>query len=58
MIKSRTMRWARHVEHIERRGIHIRFGSESKEESDHSEDLEVSGKILLRRILKKQDAEV
>jgi hypothetical protein len=35
MIKSRTMRWAGHVEHIERRGIHIGFEWESKKERDH-----------------------
>jgi hypothetical protein len=35
MIKARKMRWAGHVARIGRRGMHIGFGWESREERDH-----------------------
>jgi hypothetical protein len=35
IIKSRRMRWARHVARMGRRGMHIRFWWESRKERDH-----------------------
>jgi hypothetical protein len=37
-----------------RRGIHIGFWWESQKKRDHSEDLDVGGRIILRWILEKQ----
>jgi hypothetical protein len=47
MIKSRRMRWARHVARMGRRGMHIGFWWERQKESDHKEDLDISGRIVL-----------
>jgi hypothetical protein len=37
-IKSRRMRWARHVARMGKRGMHIEYWWESQKERDHWED--------------------
>jgi hypothetical protein len=51
MIKSRKTRWAGHVAQMGRRGIHIGFWWESQKKRDHKEDLDISGRIILKWIL-------
>jgi hypothetical protein len=53
MIKSRRMRWAGHVSHMGRRGMHIGFWWGSQKERDHWEDLHMGERIILRWILEK-----
>jgi hypothetical protein len=48
IIKSRRMRWARHVAGMRRRGIHIGFWWGSQKERDYWEDLDVGGRIKLK----------
>jgi hypothetical protein len=48
MIKSRTMRWAGHVERMRRRGTRMGFWWESHEEKDHYEDIGVGRRIMLK----------
>jgi hypothetical protein len=51
MIKSNRMKWARHVARM-RIGMHLGFWWKSQNEKNYYEDLNVVGKILLKRILK------
>jgi hypothetical protein len=51
MIKSRRMRWARHVARMGRRGMHIGYWSESQKERDHWEDQDIGGWTLLKWVL-------
>jgi hypothetical protein len=53
MIKSRTMRWAGHVERIGRRGLHIDYWWESQKERGHWEDQDVGGWTILKLILER-----
>jgi hypothetical protein len=53
MIKSRVVRWARHVARMGKRGMHIRFWWKSRKEIDHYEDLDVGGRIILEWILER-----
>jgi hypothetical protein len=47
------MRWAGHVARIgEKREIHIGFWWESRKEREHYEDLDVSGRIILKMDLR------
>jgi hypothetical protein len=55
MIKSRRMRWARHIERMGRRGMRIGYWWESQKERDHYKDQDVSGWIILKWILERQD---
>jgi hypothetical protein len=43
MIKSRRIRWARHVARMGRRGMRIGYWWESPKERDHWEDQDVGG---------------
>ena len=57
VIKSRRMRWARHVASVgERRGAY-RILVEKPEGKNHLKDPGVDGKIILRRIFRKWDVE-
>jgi hypothetical protein len=58
MIKETKMRWAEHVALTGRRGIHIGFRRESRKERDRYEDLDVDGRIKLKRILDKENGVV
>jgi hypothetical protein len=53
MIKSRRMRWVRHVVCIGRGGIHTGFLLESQNETDHQEDTDIGGRIKLKLIIEK-----
>jgi hypothetical protein len=55
MIKSRRMRRTGHVPHRGRRGMHGGFWWESQKVRDHQEDLDIGGRIILKRILEKSD---
>jgi hypothetical protein len=48
MIKSRRMRWAGHVARVGRSWMHVGFRWEIQKERDHSEDLNIYGRIVLR----------
>jgi len=48
VIKSRRMRWAGHVAHMERYRSAYRFRWGNLKERDHLEDTSLSGKIILR----------
>jgi hypothetical protein len=50
IIKSR-MRWAGHVARMGKRGMRIGFWLESHMERDHTDDLDIGGRIILRWIL-------
>jgi hypothetical protein len=52
MIKSRGMRWAGHVARMGR-GMHTGFWWEIQKEENHSEDLDVGGRIILKWIFEK-----
>ena len=55
VIKSRIMRWAKHVARMgERRGVYRALVGRP-EEIDHSEDPSVDGRIILRWIFSKRD---
>jgi hypothetical protein len=58
MIKSKRIRWAGHVAHMGRRGMHIRIWWERQKERDHYQDVYVGGRIILRRILERKDGVV
>jgi hypothetical protein len=47
MIKSRGMRWAGHVARMGRRGMQVGFLWGILKESDHLEDLDINGRIIL-----------
>jgi hypothetical protein len=57
VIKSRRMRWERHVECVEegRGEVHIGFWWVHLRERDHLEDPDIDGRILLRWIFRKWD---
>jgi hypothetical protein len=46
------MRWTGHAAWT-KRGMHMRFWWESRKKIDQQEDLDVSGRILLKLILEK-----
>jgi hypothetical protein len=50
MIKPRRMRWGGYVTSMGRRGMHIGFWWERQKESDHYEDLDVDGRVILKYI--------
>ena len=58
MIKSRRVRWAGHVARMgKRRGVErVLVGKPNGK--DHFEDTGVDGRIILRRIFKKEDVRV
>jgi hypothetical protein len=47
------MRWAGYVAYMERGGMHSGVWWENLKERDHQEDLNVSGRIILKWILEK-----
>jgi hypothetical protein len=53
MIKSRRMKWTRHVERVgeKRNAYRILVGSQN--ERDYYEDVDVSGRIISRLILER-----
>jgi hypothetical protein len=53
MIKSRMMRCAVHVARIKRLEMRTNFLLENLNGRDHSEDLGIDGKIILKLILRK-----
>jgi hypothetical protein len=53
MIKSRRMRWARHVARMGRSGMHIEYRWEIQKERDHREDQDVGGWTILKWILER-----
>jgi hypothetical protein len=55
MIKSKRMRWEGYVTRMRRRGMHLGFWRKSQRETDHYKDLDVVGRIILKRTLKKWD---
>jgi hypothetical protein len=55
MIKSKRVRWAGHVASIGRKVMHIGFWWESQKETDHQEDQDVGGCIILKWFLERQD---
>jgi hypothetical protein len=52
-MKSRRMRWAGHVARMGRRVMNIGYCWESQKERDNYEDQDVSGLIILKRILER-----
>jgi hypothetical protein len=52
VIKSRRMRWAVHIAHMERKRNTI-FCLKNLKGRDHSEDLGVDGKMIIECILRK-----
>jgi hypothetical protein len=46
MIKSRRIRWARHVARLGRKGMYIGFWCESQKGRDYYGDLNVSRRII------------
>jgi hypothetical protein len=54
VIKSKRMRWKKHIKRIGDRCIQG-FGWGSLKERDHLEDLGVDGRIMLKWIFKKQN---
>jgi hypothetical protein len=52
-LKSSRMRWAEHVAHIGRRGMHVGFWWESQKKRDQYEGLNIGGKIILKWILER-----
>jgi hypothetical protein len=55
VIKSRRMRWARHVARMARGKVHTGFCWGDLREGDHLRDPGVNGRIILKWILKKLD---
>jgi hypothetical protein len=51
MIKQRVMRWAGHVARMRRRRMHVDFWCQSQKERDHSEEIGVDSRIILKWIL-------
>jgi hypothetical protein len=51
MIKSRRMRWARHVARMGEKRKRIRYWWESQKERDHWKDQDISGWTILKWIL-------
>jgi hypothetical protein len=51
-IKTRRVKWIGNVVRIGRKGVHFVFWCESRKERDHSEDLDVNGKVILRCVLR------
>jgi hypothetical protein len=48
MIKPRIIRWAGHVAHMGRRGMRKGFWWEGQKERDHTEDVGVGGRIIIK----------
>jgi hypothetical protein len=53
MIKSMRVRWTGHIARMRRGGIHRGFWWERQKERDHWEELNISGRIILRWILER-----
>ena len=58
MIKSRRMRWARHVALWGRGRAYVAFWWGNLREKDHLEDPNLDGRIILRWIFRKWDVGV
>jgi hypothetical protein len=54
-MKSRIMRWTRHVACIVDRKVHTWFWCEKLKEGCYLEDLDVDGRIILRWIFRQWD---
>jgi hypothetical protein len=48
MTKSKRMRWAGHVARMEKEEVHTGFWWKDLRLTDHFEDLDVDGKIILK----------
>jgi hypothetical protein len=53
MIKSRRMRWARHIAQVGKREIHIGYWCENQKERYHWEDQDVGACMILKLILQR-----
>jgi len=58
VIKSRIMRWAKHVAGMGKGETYKEFWWGNLRESDHLEDTGVDGRIILRWIFRKWDVRV
>jgi hypothetical protein len=50
MMKPRRMRWAGYLSRIGRRGMHTGFWWDIQNETDHQEDVNVCGRIILQEV--------
>jgi len=58
VIKSSRMKWAVHVALIKEKGVVYGFWWGNLRERDHSEDPDVDGRLVFRRILRKWDRDI